>query len=1751
MPTRKRTRRSPALLARAARRGVPVECFEPLEPRVLLSGDAPYETIRWYGQDVEVRAGSWIISFDEAHEDAALKWRTFKAMQGVERDRSIISIEPIGRGQYARVTLGKNLREIDAEHLAISVPGLSAISPDFIYRTAATPNDPLFSQQYFHLNTGQPILGTIGTPGADVRSVGAWDVTTGSDQVIIAVIDTGVDLQHEDLASNIWVNPGEVPGNGLDDDGNGFTDDVSGWDFGELDNDPDDVEGHGTAVAGLIGAVGNNGVGVAGMAWDVAILPMKIADQFGGLSVGAIVAAHDYLTMMINLGHNIVASNNSYAGFNSTFYENAPMGFSAERDAIERFIQAGGTFVASAGNNSFDLDNPNFTAFPASYNIPGLISVAATDNNDALAGFSNFGAKRVDLAAPGVNTLTTSNGGGYEYFGGTSASAPIVAGAVALLKSAYPDASPVQIREALINGADPRPTLQGKMVSGGRLNVLESLRIIAIEGPVVRSVSPGPVSPANASQITVNFSEALDPAHVSLSAVSLLKDGVGPVSLASIALAPGDAAVVITPDSPLTAGTYTLTLTPSGFRDLDGNLLNGNLVSGNPEVYGFLLAGAGSKFETNDTIATATPVAFSATGVATFKALSIGDGAFGALDVDIFRIDMPRGGVITADINAKSLPTPSTLDSYLRLFNADGTELARNDQFDGADSFLDFFVTSGGSYYVGVSGFPNANYDPDLAGSGVTQSKGLYDLVLTIDLVSDDTIFQGASVPAPLAIPDASGSIVSTITVTDSRLVLDVNVNVNLAHDFVSDLRVTLISPAGTEITLMDRRGADGSFQVTPTPPFFPARFDDEAVSSIATAVPPFAGGSFKPDEALAGVDGQIALGTWRLRVEDLAPLNTGALHGWSIELKLQNDIFGPFEFNDTITSARALDEVAGTGAATREAVIGDGGFGFKDVDIFRFTANAGATLNASVASGGTLDSALRLFNAAGDEIKFSNPATEIGSQISKFVFVDAGVYYIAVTEASNVAFDPFAGGSGADAGTTGGYTLSVSVVDGVSDGSITLTGDRLAVGVSSTGTFGAGGVGMRFDGVEFLFNAGNQSPPMAYYGLGVGGNSFRNDGAIGDPDLPMSVVVQSDFSNRRVAVEGVFRGVRVERAISYGAGDSFLVVDVRLTNATAEPFSNVGWMEVLDPSQGLNLVPQSANTSNDVLDGKPFVRASYSTNLYPQGLTIALAAPESDSRAFVTTAPATDTTIRDPQRLMELGVTDPNGATGDSQIALAFNLGVLSPSQTATMRYFVFFGGTPTAVLDLYEALNDGSGRGHLAVDPAMPLPDDDGIVSLPYRVYYPEGYANSRASTFVPIMNPNGQDVRVVVIARYETGTRDQIIADEVIEANTRGGITITTPDLYANDLLLVRKDTPYALEIRSSLPVAATMSHYDFTGSTGEAFTSITSNTWTFPEVSKGQGTFDFIVFQNTSDTAVKVLTTLYRAGGGEPIRLSQVVGAKRRGGWNLSAETAIPNGTYGVVIAATAQLVTAVTSFNGADAGGYGALGTTGTGSVTGALPEGQFGINSSDETISVLNTTTATAQITFTFAFDNAASYRHTFSVGPERRASFTVQSLPGFQAGRPYSVFYESSVPVSVSSPTAAFGDSIGSSFSPKGYTYWGFAEGFRPAGQVVTTVSEFLRVYNPDAEDQLLEIRMRFADGTVETIRQVANARRVTELNLHAFVTGGRTQTDQFYSLTVKSAVPVVAFFGHSDDFFPGAFGLLGTPLGISQNLV
>lgn len=335
---------------------------------------------------------------------------------------------------------------------------LDVIEPNYQFSLQILPDDPALWRQYGLSNTGQ----TGGCEGADIRAPEAWDLETGDPGVVVAVIDSGVDYTHPDLATNIWVNEDEVPRNWMDDDHNGYVDDVQGWNFDNGTNNPWDENKHGTHVAGIIGAVGDNGRGVAGVCWNVSLMPLKFIGSDGSGSSDAAIQAILYA---VDNGARVISS--SWGGWG---------GSQALEAAIRTAEEAGVLFIAAAGNNGLDNDLPLIRNYPSSYPLANIIAVAASADNDALASFTNYGRSTVDLAAPGVGIFSTVPGGGYEALSGTSMAAPFVAGVAALIWSREPSLSHQQVLQRILNNVDPAPSFDSYLSAGGRLNAHAALR---------------------------------------------------------------------------------------------------------------------------------------------------------------------------------------------------------------------------------------------------------------------------------------------------------------------------------------------------------------------------------------------------------------------------------------------------------------------------------------------------------------------------------------------------------------------------------------------------------------------------------------------------------------------------------------------------------------------------------------------------------------------------------------------------------------------------------------------------------------------------------------------------------------------------------------------------------------------------------------------------------------------------------------------------------------------------------------------------------------------------------------------------------------------------------------------------------------------------------------------------------------------------------------------------------------------------
>ena len=431
-------------------------------------------------------------------------------------------------GSIQLLRLPKSISVEQAVALYRANPLIELAEPNYLVKlnqTQTFANDPLSNQLWGLHNTGQG----GGTANADVNAPEAWSLRTSAASVIVGVVDTGIDYNHPDLAANMWTNPREIPNNGVDDDANGVVDDVFGINAITDTGNPMDDDGHGTHVAGTIGAVGNNGTGVTGVAWNVKLMALK----FIGSGGGSVADAIQCINYALSNGVQILNASWGGGGFSQALY-----------DAINSAKDQGVIFVAAAGNES--LNNDTTLTFPASYDLPNVVSVAATDRNDTLAGYSNFGYRRVHLGAPGSGIYSTLPSNGYGVLSGTSMAAPHVSGSLALLKAHFPTSSYSDLIRRLLLATDALSALESTTFSGGRLNLYRMLANLQRPIPHLTASARSGLPP-----LTVTFT---DNSLGTLTSRNLTTSAGGP----AIALNGSTTHIYTAP------GTYTATLTVSG-----------------------------------------------------------------------------------------------------------------------------------------------------------------------------------------------------------------------------------------------------------------------------------------------------------------------------------------------------------------------------------------------------------------------------------------------------------------------------------------------------------------------------------------------------------------------------------------------------------------------------------------------------------------------------------------------------------------------------------------------------------------------------------------------------------------------------------------------------------------------------------------------------------------------------------------------------------------------------------------------------------------------------------------------------------------------------------------------------------------------------------------------------------------------------------------------------------------------------------
>ena len=450
------------------------------------------------------------------------------------------------------VKLPKTISVKEAIKLYQQRPDVLYAEPNYIVHTLVTPNDPGFGLLWGLENSGQ----TGGTPDADIDAASAWGLTTGSASVVVAVIDTGIDYTHPDLANNMFRNTADCDANGVDDDGNGVVDDCYGINTYNNTADPMDDNGHGSHVSGTIGAAGSNGVGVVGVNWDVQLMACKFLGAGGSGSTDGAVACLNYVALMKDRGVNIIATNNSWGGdaFSQSLY-----------DAIDALRQRGILFIAAAGNAGADNNTGLF--YPASYYLPNVIAVAATTETDGLASFSNYGKQTAHLGAPGTNIVSTTPGDTYATLSGTSMATPHVTGVAALLKAQDPSRDWRAIRNLILAGGDDRASLTDT-ITGKRLNAYGALAcsgatVLSRLRPIGDAVTGAVGNPVDLTALNINCASPNGPVAVTVASgsqtvatVTLQDGGVAPDLAAADGIYSGQW-------TPATPGVYSLTF-PGG-----------------------------------------------------------------------------------------------------------------------------------------------------------------------------------------------------------------------------------------------------------------------------------------------------------------------------------------------------------------------------------------------------------------------------------------------------------------------------------------------------------------------------------------------------------------------------------------------------------------------------------------------------------------------------------------------------------------------------------------------------------------------------------------------------------------------------------------------------------------------------------------------------------------------------------------------------------------------------------------------------------------------------------------------------------------------------------------------------------------------------------------------------------------------------------------------------------------------------------
>ncbi len=581
------------------------------------------------------------------------------------------------------VALEQRIKQLKASGL------VEFAEPDWVVYALATPTDSAFTdgRLWGLRNYGQ----SGGVAGADIGAVSAWDITTGDPSIIVGIIDTGIRYTHQDLAANMWINPGEIDGNGIDDDLNGYVDDVYGINAITGSGNPMDDNGHGSHCAGTIGAVANGGGPHVGVAWNVSLMGLKFLSANGSGYSSDAVACVDYA-----ISKNVDILSNSWGGGGYS---------SAMEAAIQRANAAGILFVAAAGNESNNNDsNPGY---PANYNVENVISVAALDRSDNLASFSNYGAQTVDLGAPGVSiySCTSDSDSSYDFFNGTSMATPHVSGVAALIAAQFPGISVANMRQRLLSTTVAVASLSGKAVTGGRVNAASALNATSdniLEVSVSAENNPLIANELNSVYVQVSDLTPVLGATVAgtlegQSSVSFFDNGIAPDATINDGIYSANLAV------PGTSGEIDLVVVVSATGKQSASVTNTFSIVGKP---------ANDDFKDRITVATGTTAA---SGSSLNATLESGEPRYyyGAGYQTVWWV---WTATTTESVSISTLG--SDFDTILSIYTGSSLgsliHIGSNDDSGGLQSVVSFAAQAGVTYAIQVNGYGSATGEINL-----------------------------------------------------------------------------------------------------------------------------------------------------------------------------------------------------------------------------------------------------------------------------------------------------------------------------------------------------------------------------------------------------------------------------------------------------------------------------------------------------------------------------------------------------------------------------------------------------------------------------------------------------------------------------------------------------------------------------------------------------------------------------------------------------------------------------------------------------------------------------------------------------------------------------------------------------------------------------------------------------------------------------------------------------------------------------